>query len=288
MTHTEFKEPLHAKVTGLMNLHRSLLDQPLKFFVVLSSLAAVLGNPGQTNYTAAGTFQDAFARYRHRLGLPATSIDLGMVTEIGYLSRNSDTEKRMRGFGFIPCDERQVHKLVQMAIDNPAPELGQRLASGRLEKPKQFTNAQLITGVFITGPAQGTGKLGEWFADPKWSIIHSTGKGMSNSGNTFGDSDSGFSDPMRDFENRPAEEVMEGLCVCIICRTAVLAGVPREEIKKEHSLKRYGMDSLVAVEMKNWLLKMTTVELAVADILVTPSIGDLAEKIYARYKAKLK
>ena len=259
MTHADFKEPLHAKVAGLMNLHHSLLDQPLKFFVVLSSFAAVLGTPGQTNYAAAGAFQDAFVRYRHHLGLPATSLDLGMVTEIGYLSRKNDIEKKLRGFGFTPCDERQVHNLVRMAIDNPIPELGRALSSEPFEKPEQFTNAQLITGVFITDPAQSKGKLREWFADPKWSIVHSTGKGISNGrGDTFGDGDSSFPDPMENFEAGPAEEVLEALCVCIIRKTAALASFPREEIKKEHSLKRYGMDSLVAVEMKSFLLKTTT------------------------------
>lgn len=166
MTHANFKEPLHAKVAGLMNLHRSLLDQPLKFFAVLGSFAAVLGTPGQTNYAAAGAFQGAFVRYRHHLALPATSLDPGMVTKIGYLSHNNDTKKQLRVFGITPCDERQVHKLVQMAIDNPAPKLGRMLSSRPFEKPEQFTNAQLITGVFITDPAQGTGKSREWF-DPK-------------------------------------------------------------------------------------------------------------------------
>lgn len=289
MTHADFIEPLHAKVTGLKNLHRSLFDQPLKFFVVLSSFAAVLGTPGQTNYAAAGTFQDAFVRYRHSIGLPATVLDLGMVTEIGYVSRNSDMEKKLRGFGFTPSDERQVHKLVRIAIDNPPPrqipeEESALEASGT---PQQFTNAQLITGVFITDPAQSAGKSSDWFMDPKWSIVHSTGKGQSNdSGDAF--TDSGFPDPMRDFETRPEDEVLEDLCGCIIRKTAALASLPHEEIKKEHSLKRYGMDSLVAVEMKNWLFKMSTVELAVADILKAASISELAERIYAGFKAKAK
>jgi len=281
MTHADFKEPMHAKVSGLMNLHHSLqrASHRLSFFVVLSSFVGIIGNPGQSNYAAAGTFQDAFVRYRHKLGLPATAVDLGMVTEVGYVARNQETEKRLRGLGFTPCEEWHLHQLVRMAIDNPAPPAP---ASAISSPPQQFTSAQLVAGIFITDVPKMPAK----FADPKWSIIHSTGLGISPDTDLFGD-DGGFPDPMREIETRPAEDVISDLCAGIIRKTASLTGTPKEEIKEDHSLKRYGMDSLVAVEMRNWLLKVSTVELAAADILNAASIRELAEKIYHSYKAKM-
>lgn len=283
MSYDDFREPLHAKVAGLMNLHNSLIDHRLDFFVVLNSFSAVLGTPGQTNYSAAGTFQDAFVRYRHRLGLPATSINLGMVTEVGYVSRNPDMEKKLRHLGFTaPCTERQVQQLVRMAIDNPNPPpypdssfLHQVLAQ-----------AQLVTGVSISSLAQ-TSQESTLFSDPKWSIAISTSRGIS-SDSEFGDELGSYPNPMRDFETRDKEEVLDELCTCIIRKTSKLTGLPTSEIKSDHSLRRYGMDSLVAVEMKNWLFKVSTVELAVKDFLESTSIKDLAQKVYAGYKATVK
>ncbi|NTG51715.1 SDR family NAD(P)-dependent oxidoreductase [Agrobacterium rhizogenes] len=63
----EFKEVFSAKVAGTVNLDRVTRDQPLDFFVLFSSISAVLGNPGQADYAAANAFMDEFAHYRNRL-----------------------------------------------------------------------------------------------------------------------------------------------------------------------------------------------------------------------------
>lgn len=65
----EFREVLSAKVAGTVNLDRATRDQPLDFFVLFSSISAVLGNPGQGDYSVANAFMDEFAHYRNRLSL---------------------------------------------------------------------------------------------------------------------------------------------------------------------------------------------------------------------------
>ena len=280
MSYDDFREPLHAKVTGLMNLHNSLADHKLDFFVVLNSFSAVLGTPGQTNYSAAGTFQDAFVRFRHRLGLPATSINLGMVTEVGYVSRNPDIEKKLRSLGFaVPCTERQVQQLVRVAVDNPTPLPH---PDSSILHPQAFAQAQLVTGVSISQISADN----PFFSDPKWSIAISTCRGISpDFDSDFEDDLKSYPNPMRDFETRDKEAVLDDICTCIIRKTSKLTGLPESEIKSDHSLRRYGMDSLVAVEMKNWLYKVSSVELAVKDFLDSTSIRDLADKVYVGYKA---
>jgi len=62
--------------------------------------------------------------------------------------------------------------------------------------------------------------------------------------------------------------------------------VPVEDIKPTHSLQRYGMDSLVAVETKNWLYKALMVELSILDIMEAPSIRALGKKAYITYMGK--
>jgi myxalamid-type polyketide synthase MxaE and MxaD len=75
---------LRPKVIGSWLLHQHLRDQPLDFFVLFSSVGALLGQPGQGNYAAANSFLDTLAHYRHSQGLPALSINWGAWDGLGF------------------------------------------------------------------------------------------------------------------------------------------------------------------------------------------------------------
>jgi acyl carrier protein len=72
-----------AKVSGAWNLHILTQEMPLDFFILFSSATSVLGSPGQGNHSAANSFLDALAYYRRRRGLPALSINWGAWAEVG-------------------------------------------------------------------------------------------------------------------------------------------------------------------------------------------------------------
>ncbi|KAL3430177.1 hypothetical protein BDV09DRAFT_199896 [Aspergillus tetrazonus] len=69
------------KIRGSWNLHKFLGSENLDFFVLLSGVSGIIGNGAQANYSAGNTFEDALAAYRCRLGLPAVSLNLGLVTD---------------------------------------------------------------------------------------------------------------------------------------------------------------------------------------------------------------
>ena len=75
---------LRPKVIGGWLLHRLLQDEPLDFFVLFSSAGSLLGQPGQGNYAAANAFLDALAHYRQALGRPALSINWGAWAGEGF------------------------------------------------------------------------------------------------------------------------------------------------------------------------------------------------------------
>ena len=72
-----------AKVYGAWNLHDATVRQPLDWFCLFSSAAALVGSPGQGAYSAANSWLDGFSRWRHAQGLPSTSIAWGAWAQIG-------------------------------------------------------------------------------------------------------------------------------------------------------------------------------------------------------------
>ena len=90
---SRFIEVMAPKIAGAWHLHMLTKDKPLDFFVLFSSVAALLGSAGQSNHAAANAFMDALAFHRRALGLPALSINWGIWSEIGAAARHNVGER---------------------------------------------------------------------------------------------------------------------------------------------------------------------------------------------------
>jgi myxalamid-type polyketide synthase MxaC len=100
-----FARVLAPKTVGSWLLHELTVSLPLDFFVMFSSIAAILGAPGQANYAAANAFEDALAHHRRRCGLPALSVNWGAWTE-GMAVRDGLQERRRKlGVEAMPADQ---------------------------------------------------------------------------------------------------------------------------------------------------------------------------------------
>ena len=90
------------KARGALNLHHATAGCGLDHFVLFSSIASTLGNPGQINYSAANGFVDGLAALRRRQGLPVLCYNLAAVAEAGMAARNLHVLRMSRAGGVPP------------------------------------------------------------------------------------------------------------------------------------------------------------------------------------------
>ena len=113
---------LSPKAAGAWNLHRLTLDQPLDFFVLYSSVASVFGSPGQANHAAANAIMDALAAYRQSHGLPAVSINWGVWEEVGIAAeRNVSSRAALQGLGAMSPQDGLA--LLEKILAGPAAQI---------------------------------------------------------------------------------------------------------------------------------------------------------------------
>ena len=123
LDHAKIRKVLGPKVDGGWNLHRATLDQPIEQFVLFSSIASLLGSPGQANYAAGNAFLDGLAQYRKSRGLPVLSINWGPWAESGMAARNAD-EARLTAMGMGLLPPQPAMRLLEKLMQSPAANVG--------------------------------------------------------------------------------------------------------------------------------------------------------------------
>ncbi|GAA2565926.1 type I polyketide synthase [Streptomyces sp. NPDC000678] len=132
------EEDLHAvlrpKVDAALALHEVTAGLPLTAFVLFSSVAGLLGNPGQANYAAANTFLDALAARRRADGLPGQSLAWGLWSAAGAATASvgEADRARMAREGMAPLTDEQGTALFDVATARPEALLvPMRITGGR-------------------------------------------------------------------------------------------------------------------------------------------------------------
>ena len=95
------RDLMRAKAVGAFTLHEETRGLPLDFFVLYSSIAALVGSVGTAPYVAANAYLDALAHHRVARGLPGLSINWGAIADVGVLARNPDLAHHNDVLGYV-------------------------------------------------------------------------------------------------------------------------------------------------------------------------------------------
>jgi len=253
------------KVTGSWLLHQLLSRQPLDFFVLFSSAASLLGQRGQANYAAASAFLDALASLRREQGLPALSIDWAPWSELG--------------FAVTSGARRLIRRLTPLGIGSLLPQQGlavlaellRRDVAGSVVLPIDWEKLSRMEGM-VSLPPLLSRLIREQGADAPASERGAPG------------ADGLGAESVRDEILAIAlpEERRRALVGLVGRRAADILGLPESELDVGRPLVNLGLDSLMAVELKNWVDSVVGVDLAVVTLLQGASVSELAGQISTR------
>ena len=260
MAYEEYTTVIESKVRGAWNFHNALKNQPLDFFVAISSAAGAVGNRGQAAYSAANTFLNAFVQHRISLGLPASSIDLTAVSDVGYLAENLETAAEVtKNLGSDTICEAEVLALLGAAIN------------GHLART---CNSHTITGVRITPSAPF------WATDAKFKHLRLAAEAAATEASNI--QTVSFNAALK--AARSLEEAQGVVCNGLLSKLPSVLMLEAEDMDVTRSLSNYALDSLVAIEVRNYITREFEANLQVLELLSSGSIETLAKTICIKSK----
>ncbi|WP_370672249.1 MULTISPECIES: SDR family NAD(P)-dependent oxidoreductase [Streptomyces] len=237
---------LRPKADAAWNLHQQTLHLDLSAFVLYSSAAGTLGNPGQANYAAANTFLDALAHHRHTHGLPATSLSWGLWEQTSSMTGHLDSSDhaRISRTGISPLATADALALFDHALGAP--------------------QAHLVTARLNPAALRGNPLLSQLTQHAARRTAHTVTRAQTVS-------------LVERLAALPAEEQFAALLDTVRVHLAeVLGHTSPATVQDQQAFKEMGLDSLTAVELRNKLSTTTGTRLPTTLIFDHPTPTALA------------
>ncbi|KAK7972165.1 hypothetical protein PG988_006299 [Apiospora saccharicola] len=305
MTIQDWQDSVQVKVTGSKNLWTVLSEMnnnnngaattekttALDFFIMLSSVTSILGNPGQSNYVAGNAFQDAFAQDLARQGHPAVSINIPMLSDVGFVAERPELMHHLRRDGWPYMSSRELLAALEYYCFQPdQDQQSSPGASSVLTRHDRVVRAQVAPRLWIPRPLQTSGQImSSWDKNPLlqplklWqhsSDTHANRHGNATSGNPTAWASSSAKDRLASVKT--LKEAQEVVLEAFLGKLSRILSVEEAELSAAKPLHAYGVDSLVAVELRSWFSKEVGLDVTVHDMTSQGSIRQVAELVATR------
>ncbi|WP_410872014.1 HAD-IIIC family phosphatase [Nocardia sp. A7] len=251
LTPSQLTAVLRPKVEAAHHLHELTADRKLSIFVLFSAAGGLFGTPGQANYAAANAYLDALAVHRRALGLPGQSLawgawDLDMHDHLAEADIRRISRAGVRAFsvpdGMACFDAALAHGdpvLVPLLLDTEV------LRRSTAVPP-------LLRGLVRRAPRRAV-------AD-RASVEHVAGSAFA-----------------RELRTAPRAEAINLAMASVAAWIGeVLGHAGGEKIAAEQTFQSLGLDSLMAVELRNKVREHTGIAVPLGTILAEQNLTDLA------------
>ncbi len=250
-TWSRFTTVMAPKIDGVWNLHTLTSDSALDFFILFSAGASVLGSAGQGNYVAANAFLDGMAHYRRSCGLPAQSINWGRWAEVGMATSLDDKNQRRHdahGLGSIKPSEGTMI-MEQIITRNPVQVAVLPIDWKKFSRTLEGKHIQpLLRGFVNTGPEV------ECVASVPLIL-----------------------NQLKEAQGNEQEEILRKYTRDQITKTLGLDSA--QPFDANRALTDIGMDSLMAVELRNKIQGDLGINIPVTLLLEDITVANLAKKL---------
>ena len=261
MPFENWRDSLAPKVEGTINLDKCL-PTDMDFFVLLASGTGVIGARGQSNYASGNTFQDAFAAHLTATGRRrCVSLDLGLVLGFGIASTLMDVIGSIKQLGYMGIREAEFHAMLDHLCDP-------HLATPDLRTAQLVTGIEYPRGLLKDSGFDDSGDWSPWVRRPLFRhLVHA--HALHDAENVHGLSNSNakenwaalLSDP--NTTTTPVDRIMQA----IQRKLARALSVPEHDIEAQKAIHSFGVDSLVAIEVRSWLSKEGRAEVSIFEIM---------------------
>ncbi|MFL9817595.1 SDR family NAD(P)-dependent oxidoreductase [Tolypothrix campylonemoides VB511288_2] len=223
-----YSKVMAPKVKGAWNLHALTQGLPLDFFVLFSSAASLLGSPGQGNYVAANSFMDALAHHRRFQGLPGLSINWGLWADVGMATGLVNRYQAANAMGLKSIAPEQGLQVLEQVLGQATSQIGVLPIDWSVLRQQLRVSGQLPSLLVEFANTEDRAETAQ--------------------------SSALQSDILQKLQAAAANERLSLLTTHIQGEVAKVLGLPPSELPDpKQNFFDMGMDSLIAVELKNQL-----------------------------------
>lgn len=246
---------MKPKIQGAWNLHLLTKELSLDFFIMYSSIASYIGNIGQGNYVASNMYLESLAQYRQHLGLPALTISLDAILDIGALSRDKQLKDLL-------VNKRSVTGITsEQALNSIFENIGSNISNYLIGKP----NFNLMKRSL---PLLNSPTYSELFIENKDENMG----GEENIGEII--------------KELSTEEAHHFIINILINELSTIMHLDKNRIDIMTPIQNFGIDSLMAAELLTAIDIKFNTDLPVTVLADNSSIENIAKRILATIKTQ--
>ncbi|RDA91998.1 hypothetical protein CP533_6042 [Ophiocordyceps camponoti-saundersi (nom. inval.)] len=254
----DYWKVFRPKALGGWNLHAAVVDLPLDFFVLISSISATLSFAGQTNYSSSSRYLDGLAHYRHSRGLPALSVNLGLLGTYAGMTRKSTLAQKV-----VDILSSEGHRDMLLSAVLGA------LERAMLDRTVTRMPLSIDWGMWLKA-------YPHLEYDTAFSHLNNTSSRQSLSLASACASKGSLSGLSRD-------ELLDAITTRLRTGLARVVGLETAQVSPDDKIDSYAADSITLTQISSMILREFRVRYAIMKLLTGPTLREIAAVVAASY-----